>query len=142
MLIAGAGWNANHWRWALFRLCDHNCDLDYVAKGSFHSVYGFPGRSDISSAIGAFVVAFIGTLWGKYFQSTAFIVSVTGACCHRARARLLMWQTLIPSFCRCLRSGIMFQLPSGLGNGGLLAVSGRCRTTCPAVYSLHCVLLT
>lgn len=71
VLIAGAGWNANHW-----------------------SVYGFPGRSDISSAIGAFVVAFIGTLWGKYFQSTAFIVSVTG---------------------------IMFQLPSGLGNGGLLA---------------------
>ena len=68
VVIAGIGWNANHW-----------------------SQYGFPGRSDISSALGALVVGLLGNIWGKFFQSTAFIV----AC--------------VP---------ILFQLPSGLGNVG------------------------
>lgn len=69
VVIAGIGWNANHW-----------------------STYGFPGRSDISSALGALVVGLLGNIWGKFFQNTAFIVSC------------------VP---------ILFQLPSGLGNVGV-----------------------
>jgi len=70
VFIAGCGWCANH----------------FAAKA-------FPTQSSVSSTLGALAVGFLGNLWGKYFQGTAFIVA------------------LVP---------IMFQLPSGLGNGGLL----------------------
>ncbi|KAH8923061.1 DUF1212-domain-containing protein [Atractiella rhizophila] len=68
--IAGVGWTTNH----------------FAAKG-------FPGRSDITSACGAFAVGLLGNLWGKLQQGTSFIV------------------TVVP---------VLFQLPSGLSNGGLL----------------------
>ncbi|KAI9626986.1 hypothetical protein H4Q26_017619 [Puccinia striiformis f. sp. tritici PST-130] len=53
----------------------------------------FPNRSDISSALGSFIVGFLANIYGRLFQGTSFIVA------------------LVP---------ILFQLPSGLGNGGLL----------------------
>jgi uncharacterized membrane protein YjjB (DUF3815 family) len=51
------------------------------------------GRADISSALGALGVGLVGNIWGRLFQGTSFIV------------------TAVP---------ILFQLPSGLSNGGLL----------------------
>jgi len=53
----------------------------------------FANRPDISSALGSFVVGFLANIYGRLFQGTSFIVA------------------LVP---------ILFQLPSGLGNGGLL----------------------
>jgi len=70
VMFASIGWTTNH----------------FASKG-------FPGRADISSALGSFVVGLLGNLWGKAFQGTSFIV------------------TVVP---------VLFQLPSGLGNGGLL----------------------
>lgn len=52
----------------------------------------FPNQSDISSAVGAFAVGLVSNLYGRFFEGNAFVVMITG---------------------------ILFQLPSGLGNGGL-----------------------
>ncbi|OAX39469.1 DUF1212-domain-containing protein [Rhizopogon vinicolor AM-OR11-026] len=52
----------------------------------------FPNQSDISAAVGAFAVGFVSNLYGRFFEGNAFVVMITG---------------------------ILFQLPSGLGNGGL-----------------------
>lgn len=52
----------------------------------------FPNQSDISAAIGAFAVGLVSNLYGRFFEGNAFVVMITG---------------------------ILFQLPSGLGNGGL-----------------------
>ncbi|CCA66429.1 hypothetical protein PIIN_00115 [Serendipita indica DSM 11827] len=75
VLIACGGWTANHFASARF-----------------------VNRSDISSAIGAFVVGVAGHLYGRLFQGNAFVVMITG---------------------------ILFQLPSGLSNGGLLAFASQ-----------------
>ncbi|PLW35452.1 hypothetical protein PCANC_14677 [Puccinia coronata f. sp. avenae] len=68
-----------------------------LASGGFTANHfaslAFPNRSDISSALGSFVVGFLANIYGRLFQGTSFIVA------------------LVP---------ILFQLPSGLGNGGLL----------------------
>ncbi|KIJ62428.1 hypothetical protein HYDPIDRAFT_94568 [Hydnomerulius pinastri MD-312] len=53
----------------------------------------FPNQSDISAAVGAFAVGFVSNLYGRFFNGSAFVVMITG---------------------------ILFQVPSGLGNGGLL----------------------
>ncbi|KAI0247757.1 hypothetical protein BJV78DRAFT_1243036 [Lactifluus subvellereus] len=53
----------------------------------------FPNQSDINAAIGAFTVGVIANIYGRLFGGNAFVVMITG---------------------------ILFQLPSGLGNGGLL----------------------
>ncbi|EGN92570.1 hypothetical protein SERLA73DRAFT_65511, partial [Serpula lacrymans var. lacrymans S7.3] len=53
----------------------------------------FPSQSDISAAVGAFAVGFVSNLYGRFFNGNAFVVMITG---------------------------ILFQVPSGLGNGGLL----------------------
>ncbi|KAI9461872.1 hypothetical protein F5148DRAFT_1276653 [Russula earlei] len=53
----------------------------------------FPNQSDISAAVGAFAVGVIANVYGRFFRGNAFAVMITG---------------------------ILFQLPSGLGNGGLL----------------------
>ncbi|KAH9049767.1 hypothetical protein EDB83DRAFT_2507273 [Lactarius deliciosus] len=53
----------------------------------------FPGQSDISAAVGAFAVGTVANIYGRIFNGNAFVVMITG---------------------------ILFQLPSGLGNGGLL----------------------
>jgi len=53
----------------------------------------FPNQSDISAAVGAFAVGVIANVYGRFFRGNAFAVMITG---------------------------VLFQLPSGLGNGGLL----------------------
>ncbi|KAF8435404.1 DUF1212-domain-containing protein [Boletus edulis BED1] len=53
----------------------------------------FPNQSDISAAVGAFVVGLVSNIYGRFFNGNAFVVMITG---------------------------ILFQVPSGLGNGGLL----------------------
>ncbi|GAA95938.1 uncharacterized protein L969DRAFT_160713 [Mixia osmundae IAM 14324] len=63
---------------------------------------GFPNRSDISSALGALAVGLLGNVYGKLFQGTAFIV------------------TIVP---------VLFQLPSGLSNGGLLIFASTTDST-------------
>ncbi|KAI0308916.1 hypothetical protein OF83DRAFT_1180231 [Amylostereum chailletii] len=52
----------------------------------------FPNQSDISSAVGAFAVGFVANVYGRVFKGNAFVVMITG---------------------------ILFQVPSGLSNGGL-----------------------
>ncbi|EIW73697.1 hypothetical protein TREMEDRAFT_25485, partial [Tremella mesenterica DSM 1558] len=69
VLISVAGWVSNHF-----------------------SGLAFPGRSDIVSAIGSFVVGTLGNLYGRFSHGSSFPVTVTG---------------------------ILFQLPSGLANGGI-----------------------
>ncbi|GJJ13485.1 hypothetical protein Clacol_007739 [Clathrus columnatus] len=53
----------------------------------------FHGRPDIQSAIGAFAVGVTANLYARFFYGNAYVVMITG---------------------------ILFQLPSGLANGGLL----------------------
>ncbi|KAI6135884.1 hypothetical protein EDD17DRAFT_1680914 [Pisolithus thermaeus] len=53
----------------------------------------FPNQGDISAAVGAFVVGFVSNLYGRFFDGNAFVVMITG---------------------------ILFQVPSGLGSSGLL----------------------
>ncbi|KAJ7628480.1 hypothetical protein FB45DRAFT_794332 [Roridomyces roridus] len=53
----------------------------------------FVNRSDISAAVGAFAVSFLANVYARFFSGNAFVIMITG---------------------------ILFQLPSGLGNGGLL----------------------
>ncbi|KAI6144460.1 hypothetical protein BKA82DRAFT_4178224 [Pisolithus tinctorius] len=53
----------------------------------------FPNQGDISAAVGAFVVGFVSNLYGRFFEGNAFVVMITG---------------------------ILFQVPSGLGSSGLL----------------------
>ncbi|OBZ72872.1 hypothetical protein A0H81_06707 [Grifola frondosa] len=52
----------------------------------------FPGQSDISAAVGALAVGFVSNLYGRFFNGNSFVIMITG---------------------------ILFQLPSGLANGGL-----------------------
>ncbi|KAH8814628.1 DUF1212-domain-containing protein [Flagelloscypha sp. PMI_526] len=58
----------------------------------FVSLY-FVGQSDMSAAVGAFAVGLISNIYARFFSGNAFVVMITG---------------------------ILFQVPSGLGNGGLL----------------------
>ncbi|KIY49657.1 hypothetical protein FISHEDRAFT_40445 [Fistulina hepatica ATCC 64428] len=53
----------------------------------------FVNQSDISAAVGAFAVGLVSNLYARFFHGNAFVIMITG---------------------------IMFQLPSGLGNGGML----------------------
>jgi len=53
----------------------------------------FPNQSDISAAVGAFAVGFLSNIYGRFFDGNTFVVMITG---------------------------ILFQVPSGLGSGGLL----------------------
>ncbi|PIL34619.1 hypothetical protein GSI_03398 [Ganoderma sinense ZZ0214-1] len=52
----------------------------------------FHNQSDISAAVGALAVGFVANIYGRFFNGSAFVVMITG---------------------------ILFQLPSGLANGGL-----------------------
>lgn len=69
VLISCAGWASNHF-----------------------SAKAFPNRSDMTSAIGSFVVGTLGNLYGRVSHGSSFPVTVVG---------------------------ILFQLPSGLANGGI-----------------------
>uniref|UniRef100_A0A0W0FGU4 DUF1212-domain-containing protein n=1 Tax=Moniliophthora roreri TaxID=221103 RepID=A0A0W0FGU4_MONRR len=53
----------------------------------------FVGQNDISAAVGAFAVGFVANMYGRFFRGNAFVIMITG---------------------------ILFQVPSGLGNNGLL----------------------
>ncbi|EIM81788.1 DUF1212-domain-containing protein [Stereum hirsutum FP-91666 SS1] len=53
----------------------------------------FVNQLDVSAAVGGFAVGFISNIYGKMFRGNAFVVMITG---------------------------ILFQLPSGLSNNGLL----------------------
>ncbi|KAG6918000.1 hypothetical protein DXG01_017010 [Tephrocybe rancida] len=53
----------------------------------------FVNQSDISAAVGAFAVGIVANMYARIFRGNAFVVMITG---------------------------ILFQLPSGLGSGGLL----------------------
>ncbi|KAH9840878.1 uncharacterized protein C8Q71DRAFT_702019 [Rhodofomes roseus] len=52
----------------------------------------FPNQNDIPAAVGGAAVGFVANLYGRFFNGNAFVVMITG---------------------------ILFQLPSGLANGGL-----------------------
>ncbi|WVQ73238.1 hypothetical protein IAR50_002804 [Cryptococcus sp. DSM 104548] len=69
VLISCAGWTSNH----------------------FASL-AFSGRSDLTSAIGSFVVGTLGSIYGRFSNGSSFPVTVPG---------------------------ILIQLPSGLSNGGI-----------------------
>jgi uncharacterized membrane protein YjjB (DUF3815 family) len=58
------------------------------------SARAFVNRSDITSMFGSFVVGLLGNIWGRFNNGTSFVVMVVG---------------------------VLFQLPSGLSNGGLFA---------------------
>ncbi|KAI0753996.1 hypothetical protein C8Q80DRAFT_1216283 [Daedaleopsis nitida] len=58
----------------------------------------FPNQNDVSAAVGALAVGFISNLYGRFFNGNAFVVMITG---------------------------ILFQLPSGLANGGLFTFVQR-----------------
>ncbi|KAL0948430.1 hypothetical protein HGRIS_011009 [Hohenbuehelia grisea] len=58
----------------------------------------FQNQSDISAAVGAFAVGLVSNLYGRFFSGNAFVVMITG---------------------------ILFQLPSGLGSGGLLTFASQ-----------------
>ncbi|KAK7002440.1 DUF1212-domain-containing protein [Favolaschia claudopus] len=58
----------------------------------------FKEQSDIIAAVGAFTVGFVANVYGRFFSGNAFVIMITG---------------------------ILFQLPSGLGNGGLLTYASE-----------------
>ncbi|KII84961.1 hypothetical protein PLICRDRAFT_349447 [Plicaturopsis crispa FD-325 SS-3] len=58
----------------------------------------FANQNDISSAVGAFAVGIVSNVYARFFSGNAFVVMITG---------------------------ILFQLPSGLGNGGLLTFASQ-----------------
>ncbi|KAJ7715205.1 DUF1212-domain-containing protein [Mycena metata] len=58
----------------------------------------FPNQSDISAAVGAFAVGVVANVYARFFSGNAFVIMITG---------------------------ILFQVPSGLGNGGLLTYASK-----------------
>ncbi|KDQ28417.1 hypothetical protein PLEOSDRAFT_1077263 [Pleurotus ostreatus PC15] len=58
----------------------------------------FRNQNDISAAFGAFAVGVVSNVYGRFFSGNAFVVMITG---------------------------ILFQLPSGLGYGGLLTFASQ-----------------
>jgi len=70
----------------------------------------FVNRNDISSAIGAFTVGLVANIYARFFSGNAFVVMITG---------------------------ILFQLPSGLGNGGLLTFAQQHNQTNGSSYNSY-----
>ncbi|KAJ7482684.1 hypothetical protein FB451DRAFT_1029898 [Mycena latifolia] len=58
----------------------------------------FANQSDISAAVGAFAVGVVANVYARFFSGNAFVIMITG---------------------------ILFQVPSGLGNGGLLTYASE-----------------
>ena len=75
---------------------------------NFFSAKVFVNRSDITSTIGSFVVGILGGMYAKFTKGSAFVVMVVG---------------------------ILFQLPSGLANGGLLQFANESTTGNSNSYS-------
>ena len=109
VLIAAAGWNGKNQYLAgapTTRKTNASC-----AANRWSGIYGFPARSDISSAIGAFTATLLGTLWGKYFQGQGFLVTLPA----------IMFQLPVSITSQILASSQLMKVrQSGLGNGGLL----------------------
>ena len=70
----------------------------------------FRNQSDISAAVGALAVGFVSNVYGRFFNGSAFVVMVRPPPTV-PYARRASWRSQI--------TGILFQLPSGLANGGL-----------------------
>ncbi|WVQ82976.1 hypothetical protein IAT38_005114 [Cryptococcus sp. DSM 104549] len=85
VLISCAGWTCNHF-----------------------SSLAFPGRSDITSAIGSFVVGTLGSIYGRFSNGSSFPVTVPG---------------------------ILIQLPSGLSNGGIFNFASESASGSSTAYS-------
>jgi uncharacterized membrane protein YjjB (DUF3815 family) len=85
VLIACAGWVSN-----------------------FYSAKAFPNRSDLTSAIGSFVVGTLGHIFGRFTKGSSFPVTVVG---------------------------ILFQLPSGLSNGGIFSFASENQSGSGNAYS-------
>ncbi|KAF8308758.1 DUF1212-domain-containing protein [Clavulina sp. PMI_390] len=68
----------------------------------------FVNRADISSACGSLIVGVLGNLYGRVYYGNAFVVMITG---------------------------ILFQLPSGLSNGGLLAFASQTQSGSTTSYA-------
>jgi uncharacterized membrane protein YjjB (DUF3815 family) len=75
---------------------------------NFYSAKAFPNRSDLTSAIGSFVVGTLGHVFGRFTRGSSFPVTVVG---------------------------ILFQLPSGLGNGGIFSFASENQTGSGNAYS-------
>jgi len=75
---------------------------------NFYSAKAFPNRSDLTSAIGSFVVGTLGHIFGRFTKGSSFPVTVVG---------------------------ILFQLPSGLGNGGIFSFASENQTGSGNAYS-------
>ncbi|CAK5277842.1 unnamed protein product [Mycena citricolor] len=58
----------------------------------------FPNQTDVGAAVGAFAVGVVANVYARFFSGNAFVIMITG---------------------------ILFQLPSGLGNGGLLTYASQ-----------------
>lgn len=76
----------------------------------------FPNQSDISAAVGAFAVGLVSNLYGRFFAGNAFVVMVRSLFYIK---ELISTFTTRTKLTRTQITGILFQLPSGLGNGGL-----------------------
>ncbi|KIR68544.1 hypothetical protein I314_00965 [Cryptococcus bacillisporus CA1873] len=85
VIIACAGWTCNHF-----------------------SSLAFPGRSDLTSAIGSFVVGTLGNIYGRFSHGSSFPVTVPG---------------------------ILIQLPSGLSNGGIFNFAAESSSGSSTAYS-------
>ncbi|KAF8151525.1 hypothetical protein B0H34DRAFT_664487 [Crassisporium funariophilum] len=67
----------------------------------------FVDQGDISAGVGAFAVGFVANLYARIFGGNAFVIMITG---------------------------ILFQLPSGLGSGGLLSYATQQASGSPDSY--------
>jgi uncharacterized membrane protein YjjB (DUF3815 family) len=68
------------------------------------------GRQDITSALGSLCVGILANIYGRIFDGRAFVVAVPGESRDVAASGI----------CSPPPLGILYQLPSGLSNGGLL----------------------
>jgi len=75
---------------------------------NFYSAKAFPNRSDLTSAIGSFVVGTLGHIYGRFTNGSSFPVTVVG---------------------------ILFQLPSGLSNGGIFSFASENQSGSGNAYS-------
>ncbi|KAJ6506708.1 hypothetical protein C8R45DRAFT_1050936 [Mycena sanguinolenta] len=91
--------NQAPWRnWEMFLIIGISC-IGWVTN--HFSGLKFKGQSDIIAAVGAFTVGFVANVYARLFSGNAFVIMITG---------------------------ILFQLPSGLGKGGLLTYASETTT--------------